>query len=121
MWWIPEFTFHIEVHWLYWREAPRHVNTSNETENYYCVIEVSLAETLKYSMTVLFACLVDIFKELNLAMQGPYVTMPKITVKMSAVKLKTNVCTQHAKQSKLDYLETSNYYLTKSCATVSDF
>lgn len=72
-------------------------------------------------MTVLFASLVDIFKELNLAMRGPYVTMPKITVKMSAAKLKANVFTQHAKQSKLDYLETSNSYLTKSCATVTDF
>lgn len=72
-------------------------------------------------MTVLFVCLADIFKELNLATQGPYVTMPEITVKMSAVKLKANVCTQYAKQSKLDYLETSNFYLTKSCATMSDF
>ena len=98
-----------------------HVNTSNETENYYCVIEAFLAETLKYSMAVLFACLADIFKELNLATQGPYVTMPKITVKMSAVKLQTNVCTQYAQRSKLDYLETSNYYLTKNRATVSDF
>lgn len=95
-----------------------HVNTSNETENYYCVIEASLTKTLQYSMTVLFACLGDIFKELNLAVRGPYVTMPKITVKMSAVKLKANVCTQHAKQSKLDYLETSNYHLTELCYCV---
>lgn len=41
--------------------------------------------------------------------------MPKITVKTSAMKLKTKIWAQNAKQSKLDCLETSHYYLTESC------
>ena len=59
MWWIAEFSRHTEV------------TGYTEKHHYYYVTGVSLAKILKPSRPVLFAHLADIFKELNLATEGP--------------------------------------------------
>lgn len=117
--------FHTEVRWLSrGKVLVRIFQMRQEITVFFADKETPLAKYLS-NITWLhqLAYLADIFTKLNalnLAMQGRSVTVLTTADKVSAMKLKLKVWTQHAKQNKFDCFETLSEYLTETGTEVSE-